>query len=407
MMRRRLLFALAVCLLASAPSRAQTSDAGPAPTIVRGAFSFASALGIEARHDDNIFASRTNRQSSTLWKLRPSLLMQIQPARSRLEFGYHGDYASYQDSSNDDYDDHDLEAGAYLLLGERSGLDLIASYEYGHDDRGTVLTQGLPPASGALPREPDRFTNEVYRGRYTYGVSRTRAFLTFEAGTQQLTYKNNEARTRFFNRKTTDGEATFGVRLRPSVSLQLSARARDISYDNPRASGVNPDSRENRYLLGLQWEATARTTGTVRVGRVEKKFDEPGRADFTAPNWEVEIRWSPRSYSHFELGTERYTDEPIELPGNVIDTRTYSLAWSHDWNDRFGSRATLSRLDRSYRFTTGERSDQSPRYGLAFTYKMRPWLRWELGVEASSRDGDLEREDYDRTIARLGAWITF
>jgi hypothetical protein len=406
-MRHRLISIVGACLIAPASARAQYSEQEPGPTLVRGAFSLESSLGIEALYDDNIFESSPERKSSAIWKLRPNLLMQFEPARSRLEFGYDGDYARYDDSGDDDYTDHDLTAGAYLLLGERNGLDLEASYEYGHDNRGTVLTQGADPGSPTLPRDPDRYTSEEYLGRYTYGVSRTRAFLIFEGATQQFNYTNNEARTRAFDRKSRYGQGTFGVRIRPSVSLQLSARARDIEYDHPRASGLDPDSREYRYLLGAQWEATARTTGSARFGRVEKKFDEPGRPDFSAPNWEVAIRWSPRTYSHFDLSTERYTDEPIDLPGDVIDIEIYSLSWSHEWNSRLGSRTTISRLDRTYRYSTGDRSDQSPRYGLALNYRMRPWLRWELGFDVSSRDGDVARQDYDKTIARLGAWITF
>ena len=76
---------------------------------------------------------------------------------------------------------------------------------------------------------------------------------------------------------------------------------------------------------------------SVLVGQVEKKFDDPARPDFSGPNWEVAVRWSPRTYSHFDLSTERYTEEPIDLLGDVTDTEIYSLGWSHEWNDRLES----------------------------------------------------------------------
>src|SRR5437764_3805058 len=96
--------------------------------LVRGAFTLESSLGIEALDDSNIFRSATDVRSQ-IWRLAPSLLMRFEPARSRLEFGYRGDYGWYDKSSRDDYADHALQAGAYLLLGERSGLDLVASYD--------------------------------------------------------------------------------------------------------------------------------------------------------------------------------------------------------------------------------------------------------------------------------------
>ncbi len=344
-------------------------------------------------------------QSSQIWQLVPSLSIQFDPGRSRLEFTYNGHYGWYDQSSDDDYIDHDLEAGAYLLLGERSGLDLVASYEDAHENRGAGLTQGVPPASVVFPQDPDRYTDEQLLGRYTYGVSRTRSFLTLEGSTEALTYKNNRTRTRQFDRDETYGQATFGVRVRPKTSLQLRVRATDIVYDQPRIFGL--DSREYRYLLGVVWEATAKTTGTVLVGQVDRNFADPARPNFSGPNWEVAIRWSPRTYSHFDLKTERYTEEPVDLLGDVTDTETYSLGWTHEWNDRLESRLALSKEDRTYRYVTGDRKDKSPQYSLALSYTMRPWLRWEAGVDLNERDSDLGAYNYDQTVVRLGAWITF
>jgi hypothetical protein len=279
-----------------------------------------------------------------------------------LEFSYDGDYGWYDQSSDDDYTDHDLEAGAYLLLGQRSGLDLVASYDDAHENRGTGLTRGVPPASGAFPQDPDRYTTAQFLGRYAYGVSQTRAFLALEGSTEALTYKNNRERTRQFDRDDTYGQATFGLRVRPKTSVELRVRARDIKYDYSRPSGISADSREYRYLIGVVWEATAKTTGSVLIGQVDKRFDDPARPDFSGPNWEVAIRWSPRTYSHFDLSTERYTDEPVDLLGDVTDTAVYSLGWSHEWNDRVGSRLAASKLDQTYRYVTGDRKDNSPQY---------------------------------------------
>jgi hypothetical protein len=82
---------------------------------VREAFTLESSLGSEALDDSNIFQSSTDVQSSQIWKLAPSLLMRFEPARSRPEFGYEGDYGWYDKCSDDEYADHALHAGAYRL----------------------------------------------------------------------------------------------------------------------------------------------------------------------------------------------------------------------------------------------------------------------------------------------------
>ena len=405
--RTGLCIILGLCFVFSAPVFAQSREIEPGPTYVRGAFTIESSLGIEVLNDSNIFESATDVQSTPIWKLEPKLLMRFEPARSRLELGYVGDYAWYEKSSNDDYTDHDLEAGAYLLLGERSGLDLVASYEDAHENRGTGLTEGFPPASAAFPQDPDRYTTEQFLGRYMYGISRTRTYLTLEGSTEALTYKNNRPRTRQFDLDQTYGQATFGHRVRPNTSLELRIRVRDIKYDYPRPSGLGLDSRENRYLIGVVWEATAKTTGSVLIGHADKKFDDPARPDFSGPNWEVAIRWSPRTYSHFDLSTERYTEEPIDLLADVTDTEIYSLGWSHEWNSRLESKIAASKLNETFRYVTGDRRDKSLRYSAALIYWMRPWLRWEAGVDINARDSNFAPYNYDQTVARLGAWITF
>lgn len=398
---------IAMYLVLAMPAHAQSSNEGAELNHIRGAFSLGSLVGIEALNDTNIFRSETNVLSSQLWKLKPSVLMRFEPARSRLELSYNGDYGWYDRFNNDDYTDHALEAGAYLMLGELSGLDLIVSYEDEHEDRGTGLTQGFDPMSGTFPEDPDRYNLEQALARYTYGITRTRAFISLEGSAKSLTYKNNRARTQQFDREESYGQGTLGLRIRSTTSLQVRVRAKDVTYDHPRTSGFSPDSQENRYLFGVEWETTAKTTGTVLVGRVEKKFDDPTRPDFSGPNWEVGIRWSPRTYSHFDLRTERYPEEPVDILADVTDTRIYSLGWTHKWNDRLESELAISRVDRKYRLVTGVRNDKSPKYSFALTYTMRPWLHWQAGVDLNARNSDVATHDYDQTIARVGAWFTF
>ncbi len=406
--RWRLCIVLSVCLVSSALAYTPDPEEGREPTLVhRGGFSLESSLGVQALNDSNIFQSSTDVQSSQIWTLSPRLLLRFEPARSRLEFRYKGDYGWYDKSSHDDYADHSLQAGAYLRMGERSGLDLVTSYDEAHENRGTGLSLGLDPASGTFPQDPDRYTTGQFLGRYTYGVSHTRAFVSLEASTERFAYQNNLAFTRPFDRDESYGQATFGVRVRPKTSVELSVQALDITYGHSRASGLNLNSREYRYLLGVVWEATGATTGSVRVGGVTKKFDDPALPDYSAPNWEVAIRWSPRTYSHFTLSTKRYLAEPVDLSGDATDSAVYSLSWTHGWSSRLESKLALSRLYWTYRFVTGERKDRSPLYSLALAYKMRWWLRWEAGVDFNARDSPLASYNYKENIARLGARITY
>ena len=393
----------------SALAYAQDSEQGAKPTLVRGPFTLDSSLGIDAVEDSNIFQSWTDVQSSLIWKLAPSLLMRFELARSRLEFSYKGDYGWYDRSNADDYGDHALKAGAYLLLGERSGLDLVASYDDVHENRGTGLSLGINPASSAFPPDPDRYTTGQFLGRYTYGVSDTRTFVALEASTEKVAYQNDLAYTQQFDHDESYGKATFGVRVQPKTSVELSVQARDIRYNAPNASATGlVDSWEYRYLLGVVWETTAKMTGTVRVGWLNDKFVNSTLSSSSGASWEVAIHWSPLTYSHLDLSTHRDTETPINPLGYVTVTAVYSLGWSHEWNSRLESTLALSYVDSTYSYaTTGVQTTKTPQYSLALTYQMRRWLRFEAGLDINARNSSIASYNFNENIARLGARITF
>jgi hypothetical protein len=47
------------------------------------------------------------------------------------------------------------------------------------------------------------------------------------------------------------------------------------------------DNTERRYYLGYTWDATAATTGVVKIGRMTKDFDAAGRAGYSGSSWEA------------------------------------------------------------------------------------------------------------------------
>jgi hypothetical protein len=407
--RGQICMILGLCFASSALAYVQDPEEDAEPTLVRGAFTLDSSLGINALEDSNIFESATDVQSSQIWKLAPSLLMRFEPARSRLEFSYKGDYGWYDQSSIDDYAADALKAGAYLLLGKYSGLDLVASYHDAHENRGTGLSTGIDPASSAFPPDPDRDTTEEFLGRYTYGVSHTRAFVILEASTEKFTYQNNLAYTQQFDRDESYGKGTFGVRVQPKTSVELSVQARDIRYDSPNASATGlVDYWEYRYLLGVVWETTAKMTGTVRIGWLEDKFAGSALSSFSGTSWEVAIHWSPLTYSHLDLSTHRDTETPINPLGYVTVTAVYSLGWRHEWNSRLESKLALSEVESTYRYVTNPvQTTNNPQYSLALTYKMRRWLRFEAGIDINERNNPIASYNFNERIAKLGARITF
>ena len=188
-------------------------------------------------------------------------------------------------------------------------------------------------------------------------------------------------------------------------------QARDIRYNNNSANASATglvDSWEYRYLLGVVWETTAKMTGTVRVGWLNDKFVNSTLPGYSGTSWEVAIHWSPLTYSHLDLSTNRDTQTPINPLGYVTVTAVYSLGWSYEWNSRLESKLAMSEVDSTYQYvTTGVQTTKTPKYSLALTYKMRRWLRFEAGLDINARNSAIANYNFNESIARLGARITF
>ncbi|MGB5344757.1 MAG: outer membrane beta-barrel protein [Woeseia sp.] len=365
------------------------------------------SIGIELRYDDNIYSSATQKESSLITLLSPGLLAIFVPSKHRFELEYNGNYSTYEQSSADNSEDHELLASAFLELGLRSQLDIFGSYEDGHENRGSGLSDGLNPDFDPVLEQPDEYTQRRLNGRLTYGVTGTRGRLVFEAGERALRYKNNRERTEFFNYDNTHASATFYFRIMPSTSLLVDVRANEFDYQVDRALQPRLDSTEYRYLLGVTWDVTDKTTGTVKFGYVEKQYADTARARFSDTSWEVYVRWSPLKYSHFDFMTSRYPSEVTSLTGDVIENTTYSVAWSHDWTTSVRTRLGTYYVDQDFRGTASTRLQTFSAHSLTAAYKMRRWLTWEFGINVNAQDSNIDRFGFDGTVVRLGAIFTF
>src|SRR3954471_8271796 len=87
-------------------------------------------------------------------------------------------------------------------------------------------------------------------------------------------------------------------------------------------------STETRYQIGAKWEATAKTSGIVKFGMLEKKFNSSGRTDFSGSSWDAAVRWSPLTYSVWDLYSSKVTNESTGT-GDFLLTQTYGVNWNH------------------------------------------------------------------------------
>ena len=158
------------------------------------------------------------------------------------------------------------------------------------------------------------------------------------------------------------------------------------------------DSTDDALLFGATWDATAKTSGTVRLGAQRKNFDSSSREDYTSPMWEVGVAWEPRTYSTVKLDTRRSFDEGEDGASTVQDTTT-RLGWEHEWSAFISSELFYRYSERDYKAT--ERQDDRTSYGLEMTYSPLRWADVSLGYRHTENDSSVREKSYDRNIYQL------
>lgn len=344
---------------------------------------FTPELSLDERYDDNFREVENHEPSSWIMNIRPTLTLDAFGRKSQYQLKYQGDREivhSYNDDSNTD---HYLDGKAGFQFNSRNKLVLAANYS--KVENTTSVDSNT---------EGDKYNSRRIGGIYTFGAETARTQIDLGANRTWLRYDNSGDRNADKERDATQLHSTLYYRIAPKTRLLGEVRHTEHEYE----SNTSLDADNLALLAGITWEATAKTTGTIKVGREKKDFDSSARKDKSSGMWEVGVTWAPRTYSTFDLTAGRYFDEG-EDGASAIRHTGYGLNWKHYWLERLYSTAGYDRSERDY--IDNPREDTRDKYSIGATYEMRRWL--DLGFTYSYADNDSNRagESYERNIYML------
>lgn len=329
---------------------------------------FQPTMGLEYGYDDNLLHTGGDTLDSQYLRLVPELQFVWGRRISHIKAGYVLDAATYFDSSDDNYLDHNVDLIGHHEFTARHRIDGRYEYLKGHQARGTGI------AEFDQTDEPVTFSEHDLFGGYEFGAESARMQLGANFGYYQRTYDNFRVRSQYrdYDRFRYGGTVKWRVGARTKLLLDLSES--DISYDRVEPGELSRDSNVTRGLVGVIWEATAKSEGRVAFGLEDKRFDDPGREDFTGFAWDVALTWRPRSYSTLELVSARESKDPF-TNGDYVEESRYEVNWEHYWRARWATDVRLSYADKDY--TGDDRQDDETRLRLGVIYDFRRWMKVE------------------------------
>lgn len=385
----------AAALLAAGTAYAQTATqgGGPEPTggtgFPVGPLHVFPGIDLAQGYDDNLFWTPSNKTSSAYTVVSPYVRAEAKSGANRYDATLRIASGSFWNSSRDNYTDYSLIGNGQLTFDGRTGLKLRAEFRHGHDPRGST--------DRVFTSTPDQYNSFGLDGVFRYGAPGAQGRIEIDAGAFARRYTNHHDTTDVSNRNTWQGGGTFFWRVMPRTEVLIQARHTRINYTDDSSPGPTQSSGENRYYLGLNWEATAKTTGYVKVGYLTKNFDSSAREDFSGKSWDAGVRWSPLTYSVFDLTTSRATNESTGV-GDAILSNNYGLIWNHAWSSRLRTQALAGYRHDDFLDSSPSRVDKTSTFGAKVSYDFRRWLLLGAEYTHTDRNSTLNIDKYKRNL---------
>jgi len=354
---------------------------------------------LKVGYDDNLTLESSNEINTFFTVVSPHLAYVVADSTRKFIVDYLLEAGFYEGSSIDDFVDNRIRASIDYTPTRRIFAALNTEYIDSHDARGTGRAEG---GQGITQRSLDEWHQWGIGGKFAYGAARAKGRIEAEAGFLSKEYDTNRIFTFTRDLDDTYGAARFFYRVRPKTFALIEARIEDTEYDRTAAGTAPLDSVTTRYLLGVTWAATYKTTGAIKVGYIDKDFDSDLRDDGTGLTWEIGIDWKPRTYSVVHFETAQTFDE-TNGTGDAIDTTHILLSWQHSWKKRFKTNVAFLYENSTF---DPNREDDFFKFRAGADYAFRRWLNLGARYRYENLDSNNNTFDYDHNVFEITADFT-
>ncbi len=361
----------------------------------------APTLNTKLGYTDNLLRSSDDELDTLFSQITPRVQAWLQNGVNTYSLAYKLEDYRYADSGRDDFTDQQVNLDLHHEFNARNTLNVIGEFYDGHEERGVGVSDGV----GSILDKPVEYERATFGGDYTYGSVASDGRIVLEGKRADYQYQNFRDFTRFRDRVQGNLAGAFYWRVGAKTDALLELRYIDNEYDENNI--LDPlgslDSDEYNYLVGLSWDASAKVSGSAKVGAYEREYNSSGREDDSGFQWEVDLNYQPRTYSNININTRRYSQE-TNGRGNVINTEEYGLSWAYNWNSRSATLLGVTAATENYDGTP--REDDRVDVQASYNYTARRWLDLGIGLRHEDRDSNENLFQYTRNVFFIEAKLS-
>ncbi len=347
---------------------------------------FYPAIELDLAYDDNIFRTETGTVDSMLFEARPDLQWVGVMGKHVVRLGYQGYYGMYEATSDANFDDHFLGADVTLDLTKKFNLNLTADYRREHEPYSVAVVP--------VGTRPNLWQQWAVGGEAVYGRRIATAQVALKAVHRNREYTNNGQD--FRDRDEDELTFTFFYNLGPKTQLLVEPSLIRYSY---HATGSTFDNDLKRLLVGVTWDATAKTTGVFKVGYHDKQFDN-GVGDTKGLSTEAKMIWKPKTYSTVTATLSRNAyDSALGGGSRAFEALIAQLDWVHELT-------RLTELQAGLRYEKDDydvgRNDDVSEAHVGLSYALRRWLTVGIRYDYQQRASNQAGADFDDNRIAIG-----
>ncbi len=360
-------------------------------------------LLLETIYTDNLFATDTDTRSDFITTIAPGIwfafpanrekllsidttttspgglnLSRIKPAATRryqTYFLYSPEFVMLSDYSKHNHVNHRAEGLLQYNLNSGLSFDLMDLF----NERDEIAGNGI---TDTLYRYRDNLLDFIT----TYDAPSGKLQLQFDYSNYYLEYE--DAAVTYRNREDNSFGISVFYKFWPKTSLFGEYGRSNIDFDTRTIT----DSTENRYYAGVNWDITAKTRGTFKIGYMDKNFDSALVEDQDGFSFELQTQHNLTPKRAVQVnGYRKFHESDIATASSYLSTgidiglmQRFTEKWS----------GTLNVFYEQNGYNVLDRDDDLYGLGAAVRFEPRKWLIFDLGYQHYNRDSNINFYDY-------------
>lgn len=362
--------------------------------ITAGGFEIRPTLSLAIGKNDNVGLANgalAAKTSSNFTKLSPRIVVEMPTQGQVYSATYSGTYANYTGSTVDNYYDHGFGLAAKNDWSTRVNSLINVDYNKGHDGRNAlgIVNNGFKQL----------WHTTGVKGMVHYGADGAQGQFELTAGQIAKRYDTNNGGTgtSLMNNDATNLMGAFFYKVAPATHMIVQAGTTSFSYLDAAAKAR--DSKEQQYMVGVKWDATAKTSGSVKVGKVSKSFNIGTPPSSSSTAWDANVTWSPLTYSVVNVSLSQKAAESFGT-GSYMVSRDSNVDWTHGWSSHIKSKLSFGDGVDTYQAPSNQINKRQT-YGAKLSYEVNRWLNAGVEYQNTKRNSNVAAMNYTQSVSML------